>query len=242
MLLFFAFFSGVLSVLALCVLPVLPVLLWGGLSKKNTASPYIVLGSALFFIFVFTFLLKVSTLFLNIDAQVWNWVSAIIIVMYGLILLFPEIWDQFKSFFSFKQSKTLHNTKEEKSWFWVEVLLGASLGPIFASCSPTYALIISTILPQNLLMGTISILAYILGFWAVLLVIIYFGQEAIKKLRRYANPNGIFKKLIAVLLIITGILIVSGGFKWIETQLVQSGFWSTLTRIEQNALKNNFKY
>lgn len=236
MLLFFAFFAGVLSVLAPCVLPVLPVILWAGLSKKNQTSPYVILWSALFFIFVFTFLLKVSTLFLNIDARVWNLISAIIIILYGLILLFPNIWDQIKSSFS-SQPTTMK--KEEKSWFWAEVLLGASLGPIFASCSPTYALIISTILPQNLFMGTLSILAYILGFGAVLLIVIYFGQEAIKKLRRYANPNGIFKKVIAILLILTGVLIISWGFKWIETQLVNSGFGATLTRIEQNALKNN---
>lgn len=238
MLLFFAFFAGVLSVLAPCVLPVLPVILWAGLSKKNQTSSYIILGSALFFIFVFTFLLKVSTLFLHIDARVWNLISAIIIILYGLVLLFPNIRDQIKSSFS---SQPTIIKKEEKSWFWAEVLLGASLGPIFASCSPTYALIISTILPQNLFMGTLSILAYILGFGAVLLIVIYFGQEAIKKLRRYANPNGIFKKVIAILLILTGVLIVTWGFKWIETQLVNSGFGSTLTRIEQNALKNNLK-
>lgn len=98
------------------------------------------------------------------------------------------------------------------------------MGPIFASCSPTYALIIGSILPQNLLMGTLGILAYILGFGMILLLVIFFGQEAIKKLRRYANPDGIFKKIIGGMLILTGILIVSGAFKWIESQLVNSGF------------------
>lgn len=117
-------------------------------------------------------------------------------------------------------------------------MLGASLGPIFASCSPTYALIISTILPASLLMGTLSILAYILGFGAVIFVVIYFGKEVLQTLRRYANPDGIFKKIIGIVLIITGILVMTGGFKWIETQLVNRDFGSSLMRIEQNAIKN----
>jgi cytochrome c biogenesis protein, transmembrane region len=74
--------------------------------------------------------------------------------------------------------------------------LGASLGPIFASCSPTYALIISSILPTSLAMGILSIMMYIIGFGLVIFIIIYFGKEALQYLRRYANPHGIFKKTI----------------------------------------------
>ena len=87
-------------------------------------------------------------------------------------------------------------------------------------------------------MGIFSIFAYILGFWLVLAIVIYFGKEAVKKLNRYANPNGIFKKVIWVLLIFTGILILSGGFKRIEAKLVDSPFWKNLIRIEKNALNN----
>ena len=29
------------------------------------------------------------------------------------------------------------------------VLLGMALGPVFASCSPTYALVLATVLPAN---------------------------------------------------------------------------------------------
>ena len=225
MILFFAFFAGVLSVLAPCVLPVLPVLLWGGIAKQNSKSPYIILISSLVFIFLFTLLLKVSTLFIAVPNYIWTWISAVIILIYGVFMLFPQLWDKLKLLFSSSKPTA-------------DVLLGASLWPIFASCSPTYALIISTILPQNLTMGIFSIFAYILGFWLVLAIVIYFGKEAVKKLNRYANPNGIFKKVIWVLLILTGVLILSWGFKWIEAKLVDSPFWKNLIRIEKNALNN----
>lgn len=238
MILFFAFFAGVLSVLAPCVLPVLPVLLGGGISRNGEgSSSYIILISSLFFIFIFTFLLKVSTSLLHIDPKIWNFLSALIIMGYGLILLFPQLWEQIKSkFWSQKSSKSIK--REKKTGIIADIILGASLGPLFASCSPTYALIIGTILPQNLWMGTLSIFMYILWFGAVLFFIIYFGKEAIKKLSRYANPNGIFKKIIGVIFILTGLGICSGAFKYIETRLVDAGVWSSLLKIEKNALQN----
>lgn len=236
MILFFAFFAWILSVLAPCVLPILPVLLWGWLAKGNKASPYIILISSLFFIFVFTLLVKIWTSFLPIDQEIFTLISALIIAGYGIILIRPQLRDRFKSLFPSSKTQTIK--KEQKVWFRSDVLLGASLWPIFASCSPTYALIISTILPASIAMGVLSILMYILGFGLVIFIIIYFGKEALQHLRRYANPDGIFKKIIGIILLITGILILSGGFKRLETQLVNSTFGTSLTRIEKNAIKN----
>lgn len=236
MILFFAFFAGVLSVLAPCVLPILPVLLWGWLAKNNKSSPYIILISSLFFIFTFTLILKVWASILPISQGTFTIISAIIITSYGLILIWPQLRDKLKSLFPSRSSHL--NTKNKKNWFRGDVLLWASLGPIFASCSPTYALIISTILPANLTIGILSILMYIIGFWLVIFIIIYFGKEALQHLRRYANPKGIFKKIIGIILIITGILILSWGFKRLEIQLVNSSFWTFFTKIEKNAIKN----
>lgn len=236
MILFFAFFAGILSVLAPCVLPLLPVLLWGGLARGNKYSPYIILISALFFIFICTLLFKVVTGFLPIKQEVLVVISAVIIWVYGILLLFPQLWDRFKFLFPQKASKSIKKTP--KTWIRSEILLGASLGPLFASCSPTYALIISTILPASLFMGTLSILVYLLGFWLVIFLIIYFGKEFLQKLTRYANPDGIFKKIIGGILLLTSILIISGGFKWLEAQLVNSSLGTGLTRIEKNAIRS----
>ena len=214
MILFFAFFSGVLSVLAPCVLPVLPVLLWGAATETNPKRSYLILSSALICIFSFTFLLK---------------------VIYGMFLLFPGLRDRIKS--QFPHSKTVKTPQQHKTGPLAEIALGASLGPIFASCSPTYALIIGAILPQNLLMGTLSILFYVLGFWSILFIIIFFWREAIKRLKGYANPDWRFKKSIGILLIITGGMIISGGFKYLETKLLELPFSTALIKIEQQTIK-----
>lgn len=235
MILFFAFFSGVLSVLAPCVLPVLPVLLWGAATETNPKRSYLILSSALICIFSFTFLLKVWTGFIHLSEDIWNYLSWGIITIYGIFLLFPGLRDRIKS--HFPHSKTVKTPQQHKTGPLAEIALGASLGPIFASCSPTYALIIGTILPQNLLMGTLSILFYVLGFWSILFIIIFFWREAIKRLKGYANSDWRFKKSIGILLIITGGMIISGGFKYLETKLLELPFSTALIKIEQQTIK-----
>ncbi len=96
MLLFFSFFSGVLSVLAPCVLPVLPVILGTGITSQKKEKPYIVLISALICIFLFTLLLKLGVDFISLETETLTWISAVIIILYALTLLFPQIREYIK--------------------------------------------------------------------------------------------------------------------------------------------------
>lgn len=86
-------------------------------------------------------------------------------------------------------------------------------------------------------MGTLSIVIYLFGFGLVLFLVLYFGKEAVKKLNRYANPDGIFKKVLGIILIITGVLVASGGMKYLEAQLVNSSFGTYFVKFERDALK-----
>ncbi|PZM86726.1 MAG: hypothetical protein DLD55_04950 [candidate division SR1 bacterium] len=235
MLLFFAFFSGVLSVLAPCVLPLLPVILGTGMTSQHKENPYLVLLSALVCIFLFTLLLKLGVGFINLETETLNGISAIIIILYAITLLFPQTREYIKRGLPFSPSIKRRKTDGK---FWGDLLLGASLGPLFASCSPTYALIISIILPQNLWRGIINIATYIFGFGLMLLLIIIFGRSLIQKFSSYADSEGSFKKVLGILLLITGILILTGGFKYLETQLAKTSFALQLIKVEKNNLQN----
>ena len=50
-------------------------------------------------------------------------------------------------------------------------MVGLSLGPVFSSCSPTYAIILAVILPASFLTGLLNLFAYVLGLSIALLVI-----------------------------------------------------------------------
>lgn len=235
-LLLVSFLAGLLSVLAPCVLPVLPVILWGSLWTQRRRRPLLIILSTWICIVLFTVLLKISTIFINVPPQIWTSISAIIIILYGITLLRPNGWEHFQTFIWLHNANKLLDKATTHTGVRWDILLGASLGPVFASCSPTYAILLSTVFPQSIRLGIGYTLVYAFGFCLLLSLIAYGGRAVVKKLRRAANPYGWFKKVLWLLLILTGILIASGTVKKLETALLDSGFWDA-TKLEQKLLQ-----
>ena len=71
-----SFVAGLLTVLAPCTLPFLPIIVGGSLDGKvNIKKALTVILSLGVSVIVFTFALKVSTLFINIPQSVWAIIS-----------------------------------------------------------------------------------------------------------------------------------------------------------------------
>lgn len=223
-LLLLSFFAGVLTVLAPCILPLLPVIIGSGAGARSKATPYIVIGSLSASILLFTYVLKVSTFFIEVPQSFWAYFSGGILLIIGIIFLFPGIWEKIPGIghFSVGSNKVLGSGHQKKS-IWGDIVIGAALGPVFSSCSPTYFLILATVLPENFLVGTIYLLVYIAGLSVVLLSITVLGQRFVTKLSWAADPKGWFKKGIGLLFILVGIAILTGFDKYIETKILDSG-------------------
>ena len=231
-----SFLSGILTVLAPCVLPILPVILGGTLGDKNKWRPLVIAVALASSVVVFTLLLKVFTLFINIPQEFWRYFSGTIILLFGLFLLLPEFWDFLSIKLNFTQSSEgLMQKAQGNRSLWGSVLLGASLGPVFSSCSPTYFVILATVLPVSFGAGLVYLLVYAVGLALILLAIGYLGQFLTKKLKFAANPRGFFKRALGVLLVLVGLGIVSGLEKALEEKLQESGFGATT--LEQDLLK-----
>ena len=226
-LLIFSLFAGILTVASPCILPILPVILGGTLGNSSWKKGAVVIVSLGVSIFAFTLLLKVSSLFINVPLSFWTILSGVIILLFGLVLLFPRAWENLSFTLKLYKSDELIQSAEKKEGFVGAVLLGAALGPVFSSCSPTYSLILATVLPQNLSMGIINLLAYCIGLMIPLFAIVMGGQAVIARLKFLANPNGLFRKVLGTILILTGFLIVTGLEKKIETFLIEHGIVGT---------------
>lgn len=87
-----SFFSGILTVLAPCVLPLLPVILGGSLAGRNKKRPYIIIASLIVSLLLFTLLLKASTVLIQVDPIVWEYVSGGLLILFSLTLIFPNLW------------------------------------------------------------------------------------------------------------------------------------------------------
>lgn len=227
-----SFLGGVLTILSPCVLPLLPIIIGGSISnhegKHDKWRPVIIAVSLSLSIVLFTLLLKASTALIGVPPRTWSIVSGALVVGLGVVTLYPQLWESVSNALKLSNSSNqlLAKSSQKRSWVGA-VLVGLSLGPVFSSCSPAYALILATVLPQSFLVGTLNLIVYAIGLSLVLLLIAVFGQRLVKRLQWAANPEGWFKRVIGLLFIAVGVLILTGVDKKIETALVERGLGVT---------------
>lgn len=234
--------AGALTVLAPCILPLLPVVVGMGAHARTKLTPYIVVGSLCLSILLFTYLLKVSTVFITIPTATWSYVSGGILLLFGIILLFPQLWNRLPLVGSISRSgnKLVGKGHQEKS-VWGDVLVGAALGPVFSSCSPTYFIILAAVLPESFFVGTIYLLGYIVGLALVLLSIALLGQKALSRLTILSADSGWFKKSLGVLFVLLGITIMLGFDKAFEAWLLDNNYLSGIIEFESNLIEQTIE-
>jgi cytochrome c-type biogenesis protein len=175
-----SFFSGILTVLAPCVLPLLPVILGGSLAGQSKKRPYIIIASLIVSLLLFTFLLKASTVLIDVDPSFWEYFAGGLLVLFSITLIFPRVWVWLMDITGIeKLSQHSLEAAGQKEWIWWPIALGAALGPVFSSCNPTYTVLLATILPASLTMWLMGLGAYFFGLGMVLLLIAYFGRSII---------------------------------------------------------------
>ncbi len=240
-LLIVSFIAGVLTVLAPCILPLLPVIIGKSVSDTTVSKRrvFVIVVSLGLSVILFTLILKVSTLFVNIPQDIWKYVSGGIIFIFGVVTLFPRLWESlpFTSKINIGSNKILMKGYQRDSILG-DAIVGASLGPIFSACSPTYFVILATVLPVSPTLGIVYLLTYTIGLCLSLLFVVFVGQKIMNKLGVVANPEGWFKKTLGILFIIVSIGILTGYDKKLQISLLDAGFFD-VTKIEQKLLDTN---
>jgi cytochrome c biogenesis protein CcdA len=217
-----AFIAGVLTILAPCIFPLLPILLGTSTDKSENRNRAItVIVSLLVSIAVLTVALYGTSNALGIDQGVLRGISASILMIIGLFMVFPKVWENISQKFGLStNSNKLLGKAMSKNGRTRDVLIGASLGPVFSSCSPTYGLIIATILPVNFTTGLMYLLWYLLGLGIMFLLIAILGQK--------------FVSIIGILFVLIGVSIIFGWDKDFEILLLELDFYDSLVNFELN--------
>lgn len=235
-----SFIAGVLTVLAPCILPILPVIIGGSLDGgTDRRRALAIVGSLGLSLVAFTLLLKASTVFIGVPESFWKLLSGGIVIAFGLVLLFPTLWERlpFVSRLS-RGSNRLMGQGYRRGGFWGDVLIGASLGPVFSACSPTYFIVLASVLPVSYALGVIYLAAYVLGLCLVLLLIALTGQRLVDTLGFTADPKGTFRRVVGVLFVLVGIAVITGADRSLQIRILDAGFVD-VTKIEQRLLKLN---
>ena len=229
--------------MAPCVLPLLPVIIGGSLSSgKHKSRPYIIAASLAGSIIAFTLLLKVSTALVNLSPNVLNYTAGSLIVALGLVSIFPELWEKFMIKVNWEASalRLFGNSQKQRGQYIGPILIGVALGPVFASCSPTYAFILASILPRSFLAGFIYLITYSVALVLSLLAVALLGRKFISKFKWAIDTHSLFRRLIGVLFVIIGVLIISGQEVRFETW-VGNHLPFDETKIEQTLLAKQHK-
>lgn len=226
-----SFFSGILTVLAPCVLPLLPVILGGSLAGQSKKRPYIIITSLIVSLLLFTLLLKASAVLIDVDPSFWEYFAGGLLVLFSVTLIFPKVWVRFMDITGIeKLSQNSLEAAGHQEWIWWPIALGAALGPVFSSCNPTYTVLLATILPASMTMGLIGLLAYFVGLGIILLLIVHFGRSIIGRFRFFSNPRGMFRRALWVVILIVGLLVMTGYIKKVEAYIIEKNiFINTLT-------------
>lgn len=238
-----SYVAGLLTALAPCVLPLLPIILGGSLSgkEKDKWRPYIITASLVVSLVLFTLLLKASTVFIGIDPRVWAIGSGFLVIVLGFFMLFPDLWAQIigKMGIEHRSQGLLGKAYRQENGVLSAILIGAALGPIFSSCSPTYAWVIATVLPSSTLLGMFYLTFYLLGVATALLAIALLGRRLLERIKWASDPKGWFQRGIAVLFIIVGVFVATGWDKKVQTYLVEKDFLN-IKLLEEKLVPENY--
>ncbi len=237
---FASFLAGMLTVLAPCILPLLPVIVGGAATRGDGNSrhyswrrPLTIAAGLAISVIIFSLILKATTALLGVPPAVWQIISGVIVIGFGAALLKPSWWEAINLKIGLQNKANQLNSKFLfKNSSAGDFLLGASLGPIFNSCSPTYALIIAAILPGSFIEGLVYLAAYAAGLALMLLLVAGFGLRLTSKLGWANKPGGTFSKVIGVVFILVGLAVITGLDKDAQTFILNQSWYDPVYRLD----------
>ncbi len=242
LLLTISFAAGILTILAPCVLPVLPVIIGGsvGSTSKDKVRPYIIATALATSIILFTLLLKVSSWLVNLSPNVLAIFSGGLILLLGVVSIIPELWEKLVVALNWQamSQRWLGNGERNKDRYIGPILVGIALGPVFASCSPTYAFILASVLPRSFIAGLFYLVAYSLGLVLTLLVLSLAGRRYIRRFGWAIDTRSWFRRGIGILFVLVGLAIITGHQVTAETWIANHLPFDE-SKIEQTLLTND---
>jgi cytochrome c-type biogenesis protein len=220
-----AFLAGILSTLSPCVLPLLPIVLGTALSEHRAGPLALAGGLALSFVVIG---LVVATIgfAIGLDAGVFRMVAGLLLIAVGVVLLAPRLQGQFALATGPVGNWTEHrfggfSTAGLGGQFAVGLLLGAVWSPCVGPTLGAASVLASQ--KTDLTSVAITMLAFGIGAALPLVLLGFVSREAMMRWRSRMLAAGQHGKiLMGVVLIATGLLIVSNLDKAIETVLVEA--------------------
>jgi cytochrome c-type biogenesis protein len=228
---FLAFLAGVLSILSPCVLPLVPLTLGAAAARGKFGPVALALGLATSFVAVGLFVALVG-FSIGLDQGFFRIIAAIMLVGVGAVLAMPVLQVRFAV--AAGPMSGWVNTRLDKAsgggaygQFGMGVLLGAVWSPCVGPTLGAASLLAAQ--GKNLWQVTFTMLAFGIGAATPMLLLGMISRDLMMAWRaRMLSGGQNVKMALGVVLIATGVIIVSGYDKTVESALVQaSPAWLT---------------
>ncbi|MBK8293586.1 MAG: hypothetical protein IPK93_01985 [Solirubrobacterales bacterium] len=184
LLILFGFIAGAATAVSPCVLPVLPVALSAGATGGHRRPIGIVAGLTVSFTFAIVALVYVIDA-LGLPDDLLRNLAILVLLVFGITLLVPALSARFEGYLS-RLTSRFQPKSGSGDGFWSGVLVGASLGLVYAPCAgPILAGVITVSASQPFTGGRLAVaLAYGLGSAAVLYLLMIGGRRLIMPLSK----------------------------------------------------------
>lgn len=226
-----ALLAGLLSILSPCVLPLVPIVIGTALGKHRFGPLALAAGLALSFVTIGLFVATVG-FSLGLDQDLFRAIAAVLLLAVGITLLVPRLQLQIAA----AAGPIGHWAQERLGGFSTgglggQFAVGLMLGAVWSPCvGPTLgAASILASRAENLTLVALTMVAFGIGAALPLLAIGMMSREALIRWRgRMLSAGGSGKMLMGGLLVVVGLLILTGLDKRIEAILVEaSPAWLT---------------
>lgn len=220
---FFGFVAGVLSILSPCVLPLLPLVIGAAVSEHRWGPAALAAGLAVSFVAIGLFVATIGFA-LGFDANLFRGAAALLLFGAGVVLVVPGLQTRFAA-----AGGPVSNWADQRlsgvstRGFIGQFALGFLLGAVWSPCvGPTLGAV-SVLASQgrDLFQVSAVMIAFGLGAALPLLLLGSFSREWLARRRDQMLKVGKSGKMVlGGLLLITGLFILTGADKWLETSLV----------------------
>ena len=226
-----AFLAGILSVLSPCVLPLLPLVLGAAASEHRLGPAALAAGLALSFVVIGLFVATVGFA-IGLDAGIFRTGAAIMLILIRLVLMMPAA-----------QTRLAVAAGPASNWAETRFCgfstaglpgqfgVGLLLGTVWSPCvGPTLGAA-SLLASQGRDLGAVALTMFLFGIGAALPLLLLGTLSRGGLMRWRDRMMGLGKELktaLGLILVVTGVTIVLGYDKVVETSLVNaSPAWLT---------------
>lgn len=226
-----AFVAGLLSTLSPCVLPLLPLVLGAAASEHRLGPVALAAGLALSFVLIGLFVATIG-FSVGLDTGVFRAAAAVLLILVGAVLLVPR----FQTGLAVAGGPISGWTEQRFGGFSSAGLVGQFgvgmlLGAVWSPCvGPTLGAA-SVLAAQGQNIGQVTLTMTLFGFGAAIPLVLLglLSREALMRWRdRLLRAGTRGKAALGGVLLVTGLTILTGLDKTIETALVAaSPAWLT---------------